>query len=111
MEVEEYRVKIIRDSDTRVAYIELWRLGNDFHREGAPARIKRDRKTGAVLAEFWSRAGIGHHREDGPAVIRYRPDGSISYSVWYLDGKKIKPPSRPSRPGKSAPLPPTPENG
>jgi hypothetical protein len=94
-ELEIYEVTIIRDTDTRVAIVESWKLNHKLHREGAPASIDRDPTTGAVTSELWS-IDNKTHREDGPAYLRREvANGRITYSEWFHHGDKIKPPRRP----------------
>jgi hypothetical protein len=80
----------VSDQNTESAVLirEEWRFGK-LHRDGAPARILRDRHTGTVIREdwfFWGR----HHRTDGPAIVKYdRVTGAVIYEGFWEKGRKL----------------------
>lgn len=44
----------------------------------------------ALVGEFWLRNGK-LHREDGPAVTTFRPDGDVDEEFWFLEGTQTGP--------------------
>src|SRR5579883_638162 len=52
------------DMRTGVLVLEEWRW-RSLHRDGAPARIKRDGQTGVIVSEEYFQKGR-RHRTDGP---------------------------------------------
>lgn len=47
---------------------------------------------GQLKRREWSRAFL-FHRESGPAVIEYNPDGSVREEKYYLGGEEVTPPT------------------
>lgn len=90
---EIYRVEIIRDKQTGIAYDENWEMNGKNHRVGGPAKISRDRRTGVTTYEAWFSHGR-LHREDGPAVIRHAVTGRLTLQAWYVNGEKLPAPRR-----------------
>ena len=58
-----------------------------LHREDGPAII-RYRQDGSIVFEGYYIEGE-LHREDGPADIDYYEDGSIKYEAYYIEGKRL----------------------
>jgi len=46
-----------------------------------------------VWCEEWRERGF-LHRLDGPAIVVYNDDGSVSRMAWYRNGLRIKAPER-----------------
>lgn len=89
---EDYKVHIVRDLETGVVVHEVWMKGNDIFCAHGPAYIVRDRATGVSIDEAWhQRIGGGPYpdRTGGPAVIKRRPDGSVYWTEWWRNGKKV----------------------
>ena len=59
-----------------------------LHREDGPAEIVR-RADGTMFESYWRHGK--RDREDGPAEIARYADGTVTESYW-RDGKRIEPP-------------------
>ena len=44
---------------------------------------------GTIKDESWYKSPSKFHRDDGPAIINYKPDGTIKSRYWYRDGKPL----------------------
>jgi len=62
-----------------------------LHREDGPAVVKK-RADGSVRMELWLRFGK-LHREDGPAETEWRLDGDPDSEHWYLRGQLHRDPA------------------
>jgi uncharacterized protein len=51
-----------------------------------PDGYSRKIADGGVLEEYRQDGGL--HREDGPAIIRHRSDGTIQQQEYYRDGRR-----------------------
>jgi len=54
---------------------EWWHRNGELHREDGPAYVER-RRDGTAAIEWWYRNN-NLHREDGPAWVERRPDGTV----------------------------------
>ena len=72
------------DEEKTKKYYEYWILNGEHHREDGPAVIGY-RKDGSIWYEYYFLNGK-QHREDGPAFIKYYTDGSIWYEYYNLNG-------------------------
>lgn len=50
--------------------------------------VERKDSFGGLYKEWKNEKG-NYNREDGPAKIRYYPDGSINWEAFYLDGNYL----------------------
>lgn len=50
-----------------------------------------------TMMDKWTNELSQLHREDGPAMIGYRHDGSIENELWYLNGLKSRANNLPAR--------------
>jgi len=81
-----YERRMVRTSGCAVVEHEAWLLHGKLHRLDEPAVIKRDRETGAVIAQEWWTHGV-QHRDGAPAGIAYDPlTGVIVYEEWIMKG-------------------------
>ena len=64
-----------------------WTVNNRYHREDGPA-IQRWRHDGSLWCEEWYIDNM-HHRVDGPAYIRLSYEGRNDYSEWYFYGRQL----------------------
>ena len=71
------------NADTGVLVLEgYYRFGNES-REGQPAKVERDPRTGETLSEVWSQYGSPHRDEDQPAIWFKDPDTGVVYTEEY----------------------------
>ena len=76
---------ILCQSETRSSSVGRFRNeAGQLHREDGPASIEY-RSEGSVLLEYYYQGQW--HREDGPARIRYRSDGRVLFESYYLRGQ------------------------
>jgi antitoxin component YwqK of YwqJK toxin-antitoxin module len=62
-----------------------WTNGNrEYHRESGPA-LAYYNPDGSIMTEYFYLNGV-QHREDGPAYISYNYDGSIESEYFYFNG-------------------------
>ncbi len=71
------------DADGVMIEQTYWRDG-ELHREGGPAKIAFSPLDGATTYEYWQHSC--EHRTDGPAIIVCRANGAIQHEMWWRAG-------------------------
>jgi len=71
---------------------QMWKIrisdsDHSMHRDFGPAMILFH-PNGQMSAQWWFKNN-SKHREDGPAVVKYNEDGGITEEIYYLDNERI----------------------
>ena len=72
------------DKEKTKKHFESWKLNGKYHREDGPAFIEY-RNDGSIWSKHYCINGK-FHREDGPAFIEYNSNGNIASERYYING-------------------------
>jgi hypothetical protein len=64
-----------------------YELNGSYHKEDGPAFIEYREDGSISYQSYW--LNNNRHREDGPAMIDYHTDGSINRRDYYLNHKRL----------------------
>lgn len=85
---EEYSVTITKDKRTGAILGEFWRRNQKLDRDGEPARINYSRETRNVTQQVWCTDDQPDRLEDKPAHIHYDPvSGAVTAEHWFVSGR------------------------
>lgn len=83
---EEYVVWVVRNTTTGLPTHETWWLNGIVQRHGGGPSVTFWDDDGKLSFQQWL-VDRELHREDGPALIAYAPDGSITREEYQVHGK------------------------